>query len=66
MPPDYSDDDIAAWRGRASEVIANEIRPAFERYRDVIRDEVGPMARSDEEAGLRYLPDGDLVYSRLI
>jgi uncharacterized protein (DUF885 family) len=66
MPAAFTDDQIAAWRAQTSEVIASEIRPAFERYRDVIRDEVGPIARSDEEAGLKYLADGDLVYSRLI
>ncbi|MGI9586517.1 MAG: DUF885 domain-containing protein, partial [Acidimicrobiia bacterium] len=66
MPPDFTEADIAAWRAQASEIIENEIRPAFERYRNVIRDEVGPVARSDEEAGLKYLVDGDLVYSRLI
>jgi uncharacterized protein (DUF885 family) len=66
MPAEYSEDDVVAWRMRAAEIVMNEIRPAYERYRDVIRDEVGPVARSDEEAGLRYLPDGDLVYARLI
>lgn len=66
MPPAYSEDDIAAWRTRAVRIIEDEVRPAYDRYRTVIRDEVGPIARSDEEAGLRYLPDGDLVYARLI
>lgn len=66
MPADYSDDQIAEWRTKAAVIIAEQIRPAFERYRDVIRDEVGPVARSDEEAGLSFLGDGDLVYSRLI
>ena len=66
MPPDFTEADIAEWRSRATEVIAQQVRPAFERYRDYIRDEIGPVARSDEEAGLRYLPDGDLVYTRLI
>ncbi|MDJ0791308.1 MAG: DUF885 domain-containing protein [Acidimicrobiia bacterium] len=66
MPGAYTEADIEAWKDRAAEIVRNEIRPAYARYRDVIRDEVGPVARSDEEAGLRYLPDGDLVYSRLI
>jgi uncharacterized protein (DUF885 family) len=66
MPESYSDDDIDAWTARAAEIVRAQIRPAYERYRDVIRDEVGPIARSDEKAGLKYLPDGDLVYSRLI
>jgi len=66
MPESYSDDDIAAWREKAAAIVVNEIRPAFERYRDVIRDEVGPVARSDEQAGLFALADGELTYNRLI
>lgn len=66
MPAEYSEADIEAWRERASRIVTDEVRPAFERYRNVIRDHVGPIARSDEEAGLHYLPEGDLVYARLI
>ncbi len=66
MPAEYSEADIEAWRERASRIVVDEIRPAFERYRNVIRDKVGPIARSNDEAGLHYLPEGDLVYARLI
>ncbi len=66
MPAGFDDAATANWRERASTIVENEIRPAFARYRDVIRDEVGPFARPDERAGLFGLPDGDLVYSRLI
>ncbi len=66
MPAGFDDAATANWRERASTIVENEIRPAFARYRDVIRDEVGPVARPDERAGLFGLPDGDLVYSRLI
>ncbi len=66
MPPDYSEKDIASWKERAAAIVAEEVRPAFARYRDVIRDEVAPIARTDDRAGLAYLPDGDLVYARLI
>jgi uncharacterized protein (DUF885 family) len=66
MPESYSNDDITAWRDNASAIIVNEIRPAFDRYRDVIRDEVGPVARSDEQSGLFALANGELAYNRLI
>ena len=66
IPSEFSEEDTAAWRAKAVDIVTSQIFPAFERYRDVIRDEVGPVARSDEEAGLKYLPDGDLVYMRLI
>lgn len=66
IPESYSDEEATAWRDRAAAIVRNTINPAFERYRDVIRDEVGPVARSDEKAGLFGLDDGDLVYSRLL
>ncbi|MEN8239570.1 MAG: DUF885 domain-containing protein [Actinomycetota bacterium] len=66
MPADYSDEDIAAWKERAAAIITDEIRPAFARYRDAVRDEVGPIARPDERAGLWALPDGDDLYARLL
>lgn len=66
MPESFSDEDAAAWREQAATVVVETVNPAFERYRDVIRDEVGPVARPDDRAGLFGLKDGDLVYSRLI
>jgi uncharacterized protein (DUF885 family) len=66
MPADYSEADIASWRERAMTIVAGEIRPAFARYRDAIRDEVGPVARTDERAGLWALDDGDELYARLL
>ena len=66
IPESYSDEEATAWRDRAAAIVRDSINPAFERYRDVIRDEVGPVARSDEKAGLFGLDDGELVYSRLL
>jgi uncharacterized protein (DUF885 family) len=66
MPGDYSNENTLAWRERAASIIASEIRPAFARYRDVVRDEVGPVARADERAGLWALDDGDELYARLL
>jgi uncharacterized protein (DUF885 family) len=66
MPSTFDETDIAAWRERAATIVTEELRPAFGRYRDVIRDEVGPIARSNEEAGLTFVPNGDLLYVRLI
>ncbi|MFN0009988.1 MAG: DUF885 domain-containing protein [Planctomycetota bacterium] len=39
-------------------VVQDSIRPAFERYRDLLRDEVLPRARDDEHPGLLALPGG--------
>jgi len=39
-------------------VVADKIGPAFERYREVLREEVLPQARDDAHAGLLALPGG--------
>ena len=66
MPETYSEEDAATWRERAATIVGDTVNPAFERYRNVIREEVGPVARPDDQPGLFGLADGDLVYSRLI
>lgn len=65
-PESFSEDEKAAWQDKAAAVVSESIFPAFERYRDLLRDEIAPVARSNDEAGLKYLPDGDLVYTRLL
>jgi len=40
------------------QVTQDSIRPAFERYREVLRDEVLPRARDDDHPGLLALPGG--------
>ena len=42
------------------------MRPAFARYAAVLRDELLPAARGDDEAGLGALADGDELYRVLI
>jgi uncharacterized protein (DUF885 family) len=66
MPVGFSDEDIASWRDRAATIVTDGIRPAFARYREVVHDEVGPVARSDERAGLWALGNGDELYARLL
>jgi uncharacterized protein (DUF885 family) len=66
LPSSFSDNDRSAWNERAKTVISSRVRPALERYRSVIADEVAPNARANERAGLWALPDGELVYSRLL
>ena len=56
--------DAAGWRERLETVVRKQVRPAVERYRDVLRDEVAPHARPDERCGLTHLPDGDEVYAK--
>lgn len=44
-------------------VAEQEIRPAFERYRKFLEEEILPKARSEEESGLVALPFGEACYS---
>lgn len=46
-------------------VIGHEIRPAFERYRAVLVDEIVPAARPDEKPGLAHIPGGAEAYRLL-
>jgi uncharacterized protein (DUF885 family) len=58
--------DVDAWRGRLADVVAQDVRPALEAFRDVLRDEVAPVMRPDEQCGLSWLPDGEQTYARLL
>ena len=66
VPPDFDAQAAAAWKARLAGVVAEEIRPAMRRYRDAIRDEVAPVARPNDRAGVMWLPDGEVLYSRAI
>jgi uncharacterized protein (DUF885 family) len=55
--------DVDAWRSRLRAVIEADVRPAAAGYRDVLRDEVAPVARDDEQVGLRYVDGGDAAYA---
>ncbi len=63
-PEDW--DGEAAWRTELTEAVTTQLRPAFDRYRAVLADELAPAARSDEQPGLCWLPEGDDVYRQLI
>lgn len=66
LPSDFSNTDRDEWADRAAAVVTDVVRPALGRYRDLLADVIAPVARPDDRAGLWALPDGDLVYSRLI
>jgi uncharacterized protein (DUF885 family) len=65
-PPDYTDDQTDAFKDALAAVVRDTVRPAIERQRDVLRDEVLPVSRPAGNEGLSFLPDGDFVYSRAI
>ncbi len=56
-----------AWRDQLAAAAREEIRPAFQRYRDVLADELLPVARPDERCGLTWLgADGADLYRTLV
>jgi len=58
--------DEAAWRERVAGVVEQQLRPALAAYRDVLRDEVLPVARPDERCGIGWLDDGASSYAALL
>ena len=67
-PAEWTEGDAAeaAWREELTEVARDVIRPAFQRYRDVLAAELLPAARPDERSGLSWLDDGPAIYRALI
>jgi uncharacterized protein (DUF885 family) len=56
---------VAAWgvtRPAHRDVVESEIRPAVERLRAVLHDELLPRARGGDAEGIGALPDGDACY----
>ncbi|MCW2818395.1 MAG: hypothetical protein JWR42_1182 [Marmoricola sp.] len=58
--------DVDAWKADLRAVVEEEVRPGLEAYRDVLREEVAPGARPDEQAGLGHLPGGEEAYAALL
>lgn len=63
-PQDW--DGEAAWRVELAAAVTDHLRPAFARYRAALADELLPVARDDEHAGLHWLDDGPELYRTLI
>jgi uncharacterized protein (DUF885 family) len=59
-------DGLEVWRGQLTDIVRDDLRPAFARYRDALRDELLPAARPDDRPGLRWLDDGAELYQALI
>ena len=66
VPPSMPADEVAAWKTALTEVVAAAIRPAVARQRDVLADEVLPVARPEGREGLSWVPGGDVAYARAI
>ena len=58
--------DAQAWRGRFAEAVEQSVRPGMAAYRDLLRDEVLPVAPPVEHCGLSWLAGGDDAYARAL
>jgi uncharacterized protein (DUF885 family) len=64
--PDWTGADRKALKDGVEGAVEGAIRPAFERYRDVIRKQILPKARGDQQVGLSHIPGGKECYEKLI
>lgn len=58
-------DASARFLARQEELISGAVRPAFAAYRAALTGLL-PAARSDEHAGVCWLPDGEATYAKLV
>ena len=65
-PAAFDDEQTAEWRLVMAAAVTESVRPALARYRDAIRDEVGPVARSNDQPGVCWLPNGEVIYARAL
>jgi uncharacterized protein (DUF885 family) len=63
-PADWAGEDD--WRERLRQVVVSSIRPGFQRMRDMMAQELAPVARPDDRAGLCWLDDGEEIYATLL
>ena len=65
-PPGLPQAEVEVWRRQLIGVVTDVIRPGYQRYAEVLRHEVLPVARPPERSGLFALPDGEEVYRRAV
>lgn len=54
------------WRERAEKLVAEQIRPAFVRYRDGLSEHIAPISRPDDRCGLVWMEGGEEMYAALV
>jgi uncharacterized protein (DUF885 family) len=58
--------DGSKWHATARELVETVIRPGFADYKDGLEDHLAPLARPDENAGLKWMANGEVIYQSLI
>ncbi|GAC1663528.1 MAG: hypothetical protein NVS9B8_02680 [Candidatus Limnocylindrales bacterium] len=66
LPADWAGRRQRAHAAAVRSAVSDGIRPAFERYRAFLADELAPVARGDDRPGLSHVPGGDDAYGRLV
>ena len=61
--PAWSAADRDRFAREVREVIGGEVKPAFQRYRKLLADEILPHARGADKAGVGHLPNGKACYA---
>jgi uncharacterized protein (DUF885 family) len=64
--PEWKPEERAALAGAVGAAIAQGIRPAFTRYRELLATQIQPRARDDAHAGISNVPGGAACYAKLI
>ncbi|HEY8179762.1 MAG TPA: DUF885 domain-containing protein [Candidatus Limnocylindria bacterium] len=62
----WTDADWQAFGTQLTDVVAEEARPAMARFRMFIADEISPVSRPDDRAGIGQLPGGETLYRTLV
>jgi uncharacterized protein (DUF885 family) len=66
QPPADSGIDVAAFEAERDRLLADVVRPAVARYRDMLAGEVAPQGRPEDRPGLCWLPDGEAFYAGMV
>jgi uncharacterized protein (DUF885 family) len=64
--PSWPEAARAALRDGVTQAVSTVARPALQRYRDALANEILPRSRGDDRVGLSNVPGGAACYERLI
>jgi uncharacterized protein (DUF885 family) len=64
--PGWSAGDHQRFADAVANAVRDGIRPAFQRQRAFLADELRPLARPDDRPGLSHIPGGSDAYARLV
>jgi uncharacterized protein (DUF885 family) len=65
-PSEMSTREVTAWQSQVAAAIRDQVGPALTTLRTFLHDELLPLGRPDDRAGVCFMPDGDEAYTRLL